>query len=96
MSSTDDEVDPHVLRKYSLLQKLGKGVSRGPGQSRGQTLPRCMCVLCTADSQTLRAAGLWRRLEGHRQEEPKHGGPEEDFRRLPERNRRPGVVGKQQ
>jgi hypothetical protein len=27
MSSTDDEVDPHVVRKYSLLQKLGKGVS---------------------------------------------------------------------
>lgn len=23
--STDDEVDPHVLRKYALLQKLGKG-----------------------------------------------------------------------
>ena len=32
--STDDEVDPHVLRKYALLQKLGKGVSRAAGASR--------------------------------------------------------------
>lgn len=38
MSSTDDEVDPHVLRKYSLLQKLGKGVSL-QGLFDGQTDP---------------------------------------------------------
>ena len=57
MSSTDDEVDPHVLRKYSLLQKLGKGVSP---TSLDSHLGQLVVVVSTFSV----SAGLWRSLEG--------------------------------
>lgn len=70
---SEEDVDNHVLRKYSLLQKLGKGV-------RLLLLPWHSFALagCTAaDVHT--PAGLRSGLEGSRQEKSEPGGSEKDF-----------------
>jgi len=53
-----DEVDKHVLRKYDISQKLGKGVRR-PHGGLGK-LPQKQITPCSAAS---RSRGTIKRLE---------------------------------
>jgi hypothetical protein len=70
---SEEDVDNHVLRKYSLLQKLGKGV-------RLLLLPWHSFALAGYTAAHARApAGLRSGVESSGQEKPEPSGPEEDF-----------------
>jgi hypothetical protein len=70
-----EEIDKHVLRKYEIQQKLGKGVRR------------TFTVIFYRDFGSPKlnifspfaTAGVWHRVEGSRQEDERHRCSQEDF-----------------
>ena len=51
--SANEDIDKHVLRKYEIMQKLGKGVSYE-------------CVLSHQKGLISHIVGIWYSMEGYR------------------------------
>lgn len=69
----EEQVDKHVLRKYEVLQKLGKGVNSHLVARSPKPSPP------SGPIQALFSAGIWCGLEGYRQEDPEYSSTEEDL-----------------
>lgn len=81
---SEEEIDKHILKKYDIQQKLGKGVSALPAGRRGAGSPH---VYVCAPSRGWEAerppaaprTGVRRGLEGHRPEDARSSGAEKDL-----------------
>ena len=65
--SANEDIDKHVLRKYEIMQKLGKGVCREGGHHQGKLAANVVIK------------GIWYSVEGYRQEDSGDSGPQEDL-----------------
>ena len=63
-----EDIDKHVLRKYEVQQKLGKGVKRAFGRNP---------FLLPTPAQHF--TGVWRGVEISRQEDTRYGCIEKDL-----------------
>lgn len=68
-----EEIEAHVLKKYEILQKLGKYLKDFLKLNNTHKLPG------SNQSVTYRQGCLRYRLEGHRQEDKGHRGAKEEL-----------------
>lgn len=84
---SEEDVDNHVLRKYSLVQKLGKGVSCASNMAAQHWTSAGVAEGVEQEDKAARAqqrpkcavAGVWSGLESRGQEEWQPGGIEKDL-----------------